>query len=97
MIVGAIALVLLGTIYSRLSSDDRLGQASVAAIFGGAIGNLIDRVQFGEVIDFLDFSLFGYHWPAFNVADSAITVGVGLLILHFFKQNAGVPAQTHVS
>ena len=96
-LTSVIALVLLGTIYSRLSSDDRLGQASIAAIFGGAVGNLIDRVQFGEVIDFLDFSLFGYHWPAFNVADSAITVGVGLLILHFFKQNAGVPAQTHVS
>jgi len=96
-LTSVVALVLLGTIYARLSPDDRLGQASIAAIFGGAIGNLIDRVHYGEVIDFLDFSIFGYHWPAFNIADSAITVGVGLLILHFFKQNAGVPAQTGVS
>ena len=57
-----------------------------AAIFGGAIGNLIDRVQFGEVIDFLDFSLFGYHWPAFNVADSAISVGVVLLALRLMTE-----------
>ena len=60
-----------------------MGQLSVAAILGGAIGNLLDRLRYGEVIDFLDFYINGYHWPAFNVADSAITVGVVFLILHF--------------
>ena len=50
-------------------------------IFSGAIGNMIDRVRLGEVIDFLDVHWYQYHWPAFNVADSAITVGVGLMIL----------------
>jgi signal peptidase II len=50
-------------------------------ILGGAIGNLIDRLRLGEVIDFLDVHWFQHHWPAFNVADSAICVGVGMLLL----------------
>lgn len=91
-ITSALALALLGTIYARLSPADWLGRVSVAAIFGGAVGNLIDRVRFGEVIDFLDFSLLGYHWPAFNVADAAITVGVCFLIGHFFLHKAEAPA-----
>ena len=91
-ITSALALALLGTIYVRLHHADWLGQVSVAAIFGGAVGNLIDRVRFGEVIDFLDFSLLGYHWPAFNVADAAITVGVCFLIGHYFLHKAEAPA-----
>lgn len=91
-LTSVLALALLGTIYVRLSPSDRLGQGSVAAIFGGAIGNLIDRIRGGEVIDFLDFSLMGHHWPAFNVADSAITIGVTFLIVHFFKSKPEVPA-----
>jgi signal peptidase II len=58
-----------------------LAQTSLAAVLGGAIGNVIDRVKFGAVVDFLDFYVGSYHWPAFNVADSAICVGVALLIL----------------
>lgn len=77
------ALGLLGMIFFRLRQDDWAGQLSIAAILGGAIGNLLDRVRFGEVIDFLDFYVNGYHWPAFNVADAAISVGVFFLILHF--------------
>jgi signal peptidase II len=50
-------------------------------IIGGAIGNVIDRVRFGAVIDFLDFHALGWHWPAFNVADSAISVGAALLLV----------------
>jgi len=53
---------------------------ALSLILGGAIGNVIDRVLFGAVIDFLDFHVAGYHWPAFNVADSAITCGAVLLI-----------------
>lgn len=49
-------------------------------ILGGALGNLIDRLAYGHVVDFLDFHVAGWHWPAFNVADSAITLGAGLLI-----------------
>jgi signal peptidase II len=50
-------------------------------VLAGAVGNIIDRLRFGAVVDFLDFHLQGYHWPAFNVADSAIVIGAGLLLL----------------
>lgn len=54
----------------------------LALIFGGALGNLIDRFRFGKVVDFLDFYVGALHWPAFNVADSAISIGMGILIYH---------------
>lgn len=88
------ALGLLGTILVRLPEKDWIGQLSIAGILGGAIGNLIDRLRFGEVIDFLDVYIEAYHWPAFNVADSAISVGVVCLIIHFAfeRKEAPVPA-----
>ncbi|MFQ5971377.1 MAG: signal peptidase II [Alphaproteobacteria bacterium] len=55
--------------------------AGIGLIVGGALGNVIDRLRFGAVVDFLDFHAFGLHWPAFNLADSAIVVGVALLLL----------------
>ena len=57
---------------------------ALGLVIGGAIGNVIDRVRFGAVADFLDFHVGGYHWPAFNVADSAIVVGVALILLDGF-------------
>ena len=78
-----LAMGLLITIFLRLDPGDWWGQLTIASIFGGAIGNFIDRLQYGEVIDFLDFYINGYHWPAFNVADSAISVGVVSLLLLF--------------
>ena len=54
---------------------------ALSLILGGAIGNVIDRVLFGAVVDFLDFHAYGYHWPAFNVADTAISCGAALLVL----------------
>ena len=54
---------------------------AIGFVFGGAVGNLIDRARFGAVVDFVDVHWHGWHWPAFNVADSAITVGVALLAL----------------
>ncbi len=77
------ALGLLGTIFYRMHPEDVWGQLSVSSIFGGAIGNLLDRLQYGEVVDFLDFYMGNYHWPAFNVADSAISVGVVSLLIVF--------------
>src|SRR5262249_32014549 len=89
------ALALLGTILVRLPAGDWMGQLSIAAILGGAIGNLVDRLRYGEVIDFLDVYIDTYHWPAFNVADSAISVGVVFLIIHFAyekKESPPVPS-----
>jgi signal peptidase II len=54
----------------------------LALILGGAVGNLVDRVRFGYVIDFLDFAVKDYHWPAFNLADSAVTIGTLWLLLN---------------
>lgn len=85
------ALALLGTILVRLPDRDWIGQVSIAGILGGAIGNLIDRLRFGEVIDFLDVYVESYHWPAFNVADSAISVGVVCLIIHFALERKESP------
>ena len=61
--------------------NNRWGQAALALILGGAIGNIIDRVRLGMVIDYLDFYWGSYHYPAFNIADSCICVGVALLLL----------------
>jgi len=61
-------------------AESRILAVAIGMVLGGAIGNLIDRARFGAVVDFLDFHALGHHWPAFNVADSAITVGVALLL-----------------
>lgn len=62
----------------------RLLCLGLALILGGALGNLIDRLRYGQVVDFLDFHAWGWHWPAFNVADSAICIGAAVLILEGF-------------
>lgn len=82
-LTSVLAMGLLITIFLRLDPGDWWGQLTIASIFGGAIGNFIDRLQYGEVIDFLDVYINGYHWPAFNIADSAISVGVCSLLLLF--------------
>jgi signal peptidase II len=62
-------------------SASRYTSLALGLIIGGALGNVIDRLQHGAVVDFLDFHAFGYHWPAFNVADSAICVGAVMMVL----------------
>lgn len=69
----------------RSSRRSRLMAAALALILGGALGNVIDRVRLGYVVDFIDFHVANWHWPAFNVADSAVTVGAVLLVLLALK------------
>ena len=77
IVVSLAALAVIATLVRR--SADRLSLIAFALIGGGAVGNLVDRVRFGEVVDFIDWYVRSWHWPTFNIADSAITVGVCLL------------------
>ena len=78
-----VSLVAMGVVlwmFFRLPQNQKVEHVALSLIFGGALGNVIDRVRLGEVIDFIDVYFRSYHWPAFNVADSAITTGVILLM-----------------
>lgn len=66
--------------------NTKLETTALALIVGGAMGNLLDRIRFGAVIDFLDFHWSALHWPAFNLADTAICIGVALYLFYFVKQ-----------
>jgi signal peptidase II len=86
------ALAILATVGIRLlASGGWTTRVALGFIFGGAAGNLIDRGRFGAVVDFLDFYWRDYHWPAFNVADSAISVGVALLALRIIWPGPTAP------
>ena len=79
IIISLIAIILI--ILYLLRTDDKIETLSLSMILGGAIGNLIDRVTISQVIDFIDFFVGKWHWPAFNVADSALTIGIFLFLL----------------
>jgi signal peptidase II len=79
--ISTVAALVILIAFRRLRDDQRLAHISLAMIFSGAVGNLIDRIRLGEVIDFLDVHWYRHHWPAFNVADSLICVGVFLLAI----------------
>jgi signal peptidase II len=80
-LVSVLALCAIAYYSLKLPAEDRLPQTGLALIMGGAIGNLLNRASRGYVIDFVDVYWGRHHWPAFNVADSCISVGVALLIL----------------
>ncbi len=81
------ALAMILYFYYRTPKTHPYLGLGLALIFGGAVGNLIDRVRFGEVVDFLDVYVAHLHWPTFNVADSAVTVGVSIFVAHIlFKK-----------
>jgi signal peptidase II len=94
--ISVVAILFLWTLFVKTPNEARLGRMSIAMVMGGAMGNLVDRIRFGEVVDFLDFYIGPYHWPAFNVADSSISIGVALMIWYFIREDrrANPPDQT---
>jgi signal peptidase II len=87
ILLSSLAICLIFYFYKNTPKKYSLLSTCFALILGGALGNLIDRIRFGKVVDFLDFYIASYHWPAFNVADSAITVGITIYVFHLvFKK-----------
>ena len=85
--LAVVAILILAGMLWKIDRQDNLTATGLALIFGGAIGNVYDRVRVGAVTDFLDFYAGSYHWYTFNLADSAICVGAGLLILSMLSSN----------
>jgi signal peptidase II len=90
------ALITIVFLWLLLKKPVSVNSWGFALIIGGAIGNMVDRLRFGAVIDFLDFHAKDYHWPAFNIADSCVCIGVFLLIIWglFFEHSRHVEAKT---
>ena len=84
-LTGVISAFIIYFIQKEKESLTRIG---LALVLGGAIGNLIDRLRFGSVVDFLDFYLGSYHWPAFNIADSAICIGAILTLFQYIRKGS---------
>ena len=96
--VGILALVVVLIYFRRTPVEDRLLLTSLGLVLGGAVGNLLDRMMAGAVTDFIDFYVGTYHWHTFNVADSAITVGLILMAWDAFRPREGVaPAEAEAS
>jgi signal peptidase II len=85
-IVPGLAILLILVFQYATNPADTLAQTGLSLILGGAVGNLVDRVRLGYVVDFLDVFVDDHHWPAFNVADSAICIGVSLLVLDLLRK-----------
>jgi signal peptidase II len=96
-VFSVLALLLLATLAFRIVPRGSLAsRLALGLVFGGAAGNLLDRWRLGAVVDFVDVFWRSYHWPAFNVADSAITVGVCLLAVELALGRDGVPRRDPV-
>jgi signal peptidase II len=96
-VVSILALGAIAVYAWKLPVTSRLPQAALALIMGGAVGNLLDRVRLGYVIDYVDVYWGRHHWPAFNVADSAISVGVALLVLDILRSPQPAPAKPEMT
>ena len=86
----AVSFIAIGTIlflFLKVKENEKTLALSFSFVLSGAIGNLIDRLRFGEVIDFLEFYISSFHWPSFNIADSAICVGIGLMVLELLVRD----------
>ena len=84
--VTVLAIILVLYYIAKSKTEEPLMIFALSLILSGALGNFIDRVRLGEVIDFIDVHLDAYHWPAFNVADSAITIGAFIMLFALFKR-----------
>lgn len=91
LLVAVVAIVVLSVFIYRTPPTDHLTRQAASLVLGGAIGNFIDRVWLGAVVDFLDFYVGRFHWPVFNIADSCITVGVTLLIFTIWRKAPQTP------
>lgn len=91
-VVSLVALLVVVRFMIREARHDPVSQYALVAVLSGAVGNIIDRVRLDAVIDFLDFYWGQHHWPAFNVADSAISVGVAVLMLRVLFSRRTVPS-----
>jgi len=83
VLVSVVAAVAIIGLIASAKELDRWLLLGYSCFFGGALGNLLDRIRFGEVVDFLDFHVGRVHWPSFNVADSMLCVGIGFFFIHF--------------
>jgi signal peptidase II len=95
VIVSIIAIGVIVVMLRRLHEKETGLITALAFILGGAIGNLIDRILYGEVVDFLDFYWSNYHWPAFNLADSFITIGVAITLFFLMRAKGEDPFAGH--
>lgn len=84
LFAGLAFAIVLGLVWWMRNAENRNVVLALGLVVGGAIGNVVDRLRFGAVFDFFDFHVAGWHWPAFNVADSAITIGVAVLFWDAF-------------
>jgi len=88
ILISGVAIGCVVYLLKNIRPERKATVLSLSLILGGAIGNLIDRIRLGEVIDFIDLHWYDWHWPAFNVADSAITVGVILLLIQMLRNRS---------
>ncbi len=91
LMAGVAGLVVIGLVIWLARVAQRLLAVSIGLIIGGALGNIVDRLRLGAVADFVDLHAGGYHWPAFNVADAAITVGVAVMLIDSLLNRRGEP------
>jgi signal peptidase II len=82
IVISVIAIIFVMSLLVKRTYNN----IGLSLVLGGAIGNLIDRILYGKVVDFIDFSVGSFHWPAFNVADSALTVGIAVILLASFMK-----------
>jgi signal peptidase II len=81
LLSGLALAVVIGLLFWLRRSENAMMAIGLGLVIGGALGNVIDRLRYGAVVDFLDFHLAGWHWPAFNLADAGICVGAGLIVI----------------